>query len=232
MASGAGGSHGFWRGRGRSLRKRRAPAWPARARLERTPGLGRSIPVRPLLLLVAACSARSAPPPAVAQPTPVPDPYALGAKCPVGDSVHVSVYGFLERELEEAAAEDGGRAETRAVLAREAELLKQPDMKPQRASILERELSHVLEGLCRGAPGCKAIGLYNKSGLAIALSSIGDAIAPLGFDDARWAALTAVPADGAKLAITAAEAERLPADRHALVVFPARHGLALCIIEE
>ncbi|HSK04842.1 MAG TPA: hypothetical protein VK932_26515, partial [Kofleriaceae bacterium] len=167
-----------------------------------------------LLLLLAACSSRSAPTPAV------PDPYALGAKCPVGDSVHVSVYGFLERELEEAAAEDGGRAETRAALAREAELLKQPDMKSRRASILESELSHVLERLCRGAPGCKAIGLYNRSGLAIALSSIEDALAPLGFDDARWTALTAVPADGAKLPITAAEAEGLAADRHALVVFP------------
>lgn len=193
--------------------------------------------VRPLLLLfLAACASKPAPPPQRAaeppsEPPSVPDPYALGAKCPVGDSVHVSVYGFLERELEEAAAEDGGRAETRAALAREAELLAQPDMKPRRASILESELSHVLEGLCRGAPGCKAIGLYNKSGLAIALSSI-DAIAPLGFDDARWAALTAVPADGARLPITAAEAEGLAADRHALVVFPARQGLALCIVEE
>ncbi len=170
-------------------------------------------------------------PPAAVAPEPQPELHLLGAKCPVGDFVHVAVYRFLERELEEAAPEDGGRAATRALLAREAELLKQPDMKPLRASIIEGETSHVLATLCRGTPGCKAVGLYNKSGLAVALSFLDGTIAPLGFDDARWATLTAVGADGAQLALTAAEAEDLAADRHALVVFPAEHGLAACIIE-
>ena len=153
-------------------------------------------------------------------------------RCPAGDLVNTTVYRFLERELEEAASEDRGRMETRALLVREAELLKQPDMKPLRASLIERETSHVLETLCRGTPGCKAIGLYNKSGLAVALSSRDDVIAPLGFDDARWAALTAIGADGGTLELAAAEAEHLAAEKHALVVFPARHGLAACIVEK
>jgi hypothetical protein len=144
----------------------------------------------------------------------------------------VSVYGFLERELEEAASEDRGRVATRALLAREAELLKQPDMKPLRASIIERETSHVLATLCQGTPGCKAIGLYTRSGLAIALSFLDGNIAPLGFGDARWARLTAIGADGGQLPLTAVEAENLAAHRHALVVFPAEHGLAACIVEK
>jgi hypothetical protein len=170
---------------------------------------------------------------------PAADLRVLLSRCPVGDLVNTAVYRFLERELAEAAPEDGGRAATRALLVREAELLKQPDMKPLRASIIERETSHVLETLCGGTPGCKAIGLYTRSGLAIALSSLDDAIAPLGFDDARWAALTAsvtagtaAGADGAQLALTAAEAEDLAAARHALVAVPAEHGLAVCIVEK
>jgi len=181
------------------------------------------------LLLVAACS--SAP---VTQPPatePAHDLRALMARCPVGDLVNTTVYQFLRRELAEAAPEDHGRSATLAALAQEAELLKHPDMKPLRASIVEAEISNVLSTLCRGTPGCKAIGLYNASGLAIALSSVGDHVAPLAFDDARWAALTAVDPGGAKLAVTAAEAERLAVDKHALVVFPAEHGLAVCIIE-
>jgi len=179
------------------------------------------------LLLVAACSSRSSP-----QEARAAAPHVVTAPCPVGDFVNTTVYRFLERELEEAAQEDGGRAATRELLAREAELVKQPDMKPLRASIIEGETSHILETLCKGTPGCKAIGLYNASGLAIALSALDDHIAPLGFDDARWATLTAIDAGGAKLALTAAEAEDLAADKHALVVFPAKHGLAICIIRE
>ena len=79
-----------------------------------------------------------------------------------------------------------GRAETRALLAREAEFAKRPDMKPLRASIVERETSHVLDTLCNGTPGCKAIGTYSRSRLAVALSSLDGVIAPFGFDDARW----------------------------------------------
>jgi hypothetical protein len=185
---------------------------------------------RLLLLLVAACS--SAPvtrPPTAAEPTQ--DPRALLARCPVGDLVNTTVYQFLRRELADAAPEDRGRAATRAALAQEAELAKHPDMKPLRASLVETETSNVLSTLCRGTPGCTAIGLYNASGLAIALSSLDDHVAPLGFEDARWAALTAVDAAGAQLAVTAAEAAHLAVDHHALIVFPAEHGLALCIIE-
>jgi hypothetical protein len=158
-------------------------------------------------------------------------PLEIAARCPVGDLTNVTVYRFLERELEEAAAEDGGRAATRELLAREAELLKQPEMKPPRASIVEGEMSHVLRTLCRGTAGCKAIGLYNRSGLAIALSSLDGNAAPLGFDDARWATLTAIGEEGATLALTAAEAEGLAQGEHALVVFPAQHGLAVGIVE-
>jgi hypothetical protein len=186
------------------------------------------------LLLVAACASRSSPQAGPAAGNPEPDLRVLLSRCPVGDLVHTAVYRFLERELAEAAPEDGGREATRAVLAREAELSKQPDMKPPSASIIERETSHVLGTLCRGTPGCKAIGLYNKSGLAIALSFLDGTIAPLGFDDARWATLTAVDADGAQLALTAAEAEAasLATSRHALVAVPAEHGLAACIVEK
>jgi hypothetical protein len=142
-----------------------------------------------------------------------------------------TIYRFLRRELDDAVSEDGGRAEALALLAQEAELVKQPDMKPLRASIVEGETSNVLTTLCQGTPGCKAIGLYNGSGLAIALSALGGNIAPLGFDDARWATLTAIGTDGATLPLTAAEADKLAVGTHALIVFPAEHGLAVCIID-
>jgi hypothetical protein len=198
------------------------------------------------LLLVAACSSSSspqetcaegsgpvtpvAPPAAIVEPAPAPR--ELAARCPLGDLVNVTIYRFLERELEEAAPQDGGRAETRALLAREAELAKRPDMKPLRASIVERETSHVLDTLCNGTPGCKAIGIYSRSGLAVALSSLDDVIAPLGFDEARWATLTAIGAEGATLALAAPEDEGLAADMHVLVAYPAEHGLAACIVEK
>jgi hypothetical protein len=153
-----------------------------------------------LLICLAACSKSS----------PKAEP---ASTCPVGDGINVSVYGFLEREISEA--EDQGRTNTRAMLAREAELAKSPDMKPLRASIAETEMSNALTTLCAGAPGCRAIGLYNASGLAVALSS-GKQIAPLGFDDKQWAQLTALP-DGGR------------ADQ--FVVFHAEHGIALCIVD-
>ena len=159
-----------------------------------------------------------------AAPLPSPVPAALPestAKCPVGDMTNVAVYSFLERELEDAAKHDQGRAETKALMRREAELRTQPDMKPPRASIIERELSHALTTLCNGSPGCHAIGLYNRSGLAIALSSKRTVVAPLGFSDAVWAELRKANADG----------ETKTIDGETYVVFPVKHGVALCIVE-
>jgi hypothetical protein len=135
---------------------------------------------------------------------------------------HVAVYGFLERELADAAKDDKGRAETKALMKLEAELLKQPDMKPPRSSIVEGEMSHVLTTLCDGTPGCKAIGLYNKSGLAIALSSKGSTVAPLGFEDPTWADLKKANADGDTMTIAG----------ETYVVFPIEHGVALCIVDD
>jgi hypothetical protein len=203
-------------------------------------GLARWILVRPLpVLFLAACASKSPPRAHVAERGASQPSGASGAsvasvvaRCPVGDQVNTSVYRFLERELQEAAAEDRGRDETRRLLAEQAELENQPEMKPLRASITESETSHVLETLCRGTSGCKAVGLYNASGLAIALSSLDGHFAPLGFEDARWATLASAAADGARLAITPGEAGRLAVDKHALVVFRAEHGLALCIVEQ
>jgi hypothetical protein len=133
---------------------------------------------------------------------------------------NVAVYGFLERELQDAAKHDKGRADTKAIMRRDAELRAQPDMKPPGASIVERELSHVLTTLCEGRSGCRAIGLYNKSGLAIALSSK-QTVAPIGFSDAVWSDLKKANADG----------ETKTIDGETYVVFPVEHGVALCIVE-
>jgi hypothetical protein len=198
----------------------------------------RSIRVRalPLVFLVAcskdpAAAPAPSPSPAVAPATPPvatpvktappPDPIALAARCPVGDNTHVAVYGFLEREIEERNKGDRGRAAAKKLLAEEAELLKKPDMKPHAASIVESETSHVLTTLCAGAPGCKAIGLYTKSGVAIALSSQSDTIAPYGFDDDAWAKFS-----------TTNEGETVELGGNTFIVFPTAHGFATCIIDK
>ncbi|MDB4954925.1 MAG: hypothetical protein JWO36_2494 [Myxococcales bacterium] len=162
------------------------------------------------------------------------------ARCPVGDGVNVAVYGFLVREMAERAS--GSRETTRAALADETQKLADPSIKPPRASIVESEVSHVLTTLCDGTPGCVTTAIYDRSGLAIALSSHRSKIAPYGIgDDARWNALTASSiADGGgefELACDEAKAAALPCNRdHRLVAFPvfadgALLGLASCIVE-
>jgi hypothetical protein len=172
--------------------------------------------MRALAILLVACSSSSSPAPAA--------DLALAARCPVGDGTHVEVYGFLERALAEAG---GQRAEAKERLAHERELEKDPkNSKPQRASVAERELSHVLTTLCAGTPGCRAIGLYDKGGIAIALSSHRDVLAPLGFaDDTRWSKLSSA-ASGTRFELAAGEGTGV------WIVFPTSSGLAACIVEK
>jgi hypothetical protein len=195
------------------------------------------------LLSLAACtnepSAAPAPPappppaPAVAPKYVAAPPHvvidtpdaklAMQAKCPVGDMTNVDVYSFIEREITESTQNAKSTNNTRDLVKREAELEKQPDMKPMRASIVEGELSHVLSTLCRGTPGCKAIGLYDKSGLAFALSSNSTTIAPLGFVDAVWP----------KLVLGAQRGLVREFDGEMYVIFPVeKRGVALCVVEK
>jgi hypothetical protein len=162
------------------------------------------------------------------------------SRCPVGDGVNVAVYGFLVREMKERTS--GTREATRAALKDEAATLADPSLKPPRASIVESEISNVLTTLCDGTPGCVTAAIYDRAGLAIALSSRRSNIAPYGFgDDARWATLTAksLEAEGGdfELACDEAKASALPCGRdHRLVAVPvfadgALLGLASCIVE-
>jgi hypothetical protein len=171
-------------------------------------------------------AAPPAPAPPAPAPTPAPTatastPMAMAAKCPVGDHSFDDVYTFLQREIAESAREAGSTNETREIVRRDAELMKQPDMKPRRASTMETELSHALSTLCAGTPGCKAVGLYDKSGLAIALSSNTNTYAPLGFVDAAWPKLQ-----------RAEPGSTLEIDGETYIVFPVKHGVALCIIDK
>jgi len=146
-------------------------------------------------------------------------PMALQEKCPVGDMTNVAVYGFLEREIDEANKRDEGKRSTKELLEYEAKLQKQPDMKPPSASIIEREMSHVLTTLCAGTRGCKAIGLYDESGLAIALSYYNEVIAPLGFVDPELKKLLDSP-----------EGTIVVRDGETYVINSIKRGLALCIV--
>lgn len=187
------------------------------------------------MLFVIACSSSTGE--RVQGPTSSP---SVTARCPVGDGVNVAVYTFLVREM--VAKTPAGRDATRAALADEAKTLADPSLKPPRASIVESELSHVLTTLCDGTPGCVTAAIYDRAGLAIALSSSRSKVAPYGFrDDARWSALTlASLADSGgdfDVACDEARAASLPcAHDHRLVAFPvfdnrALVGLASCIVE-
>lgn len=172
--------------------------------------------MRTLAILLVACSSSSS-----TKPAPVPDP-AVTTRCPVGDGTNVEVYGFLAREIADAG---GDRATTKQRLAEEAALLKDKTMKPQRSSVVETETSHVLTTLCAGTPGCRAIGLYDRGGFAIALSSHRAYVAPLGFaDDKRWAQLT-----GASGMPVEAAGELSPGV--VWVTFPTSGGLAACVVD-
>ena len=198
----------------------------------------RHLPVRiAVLSVVVACNS-----PAVDRlrsPTPITSEGAI-ARCPVGDGVNVAVYGFLVREMAERTT--GSREATRAALAEEANKLADPSLKPPRASIVESELSHALTTLCVGTPGCVTAAIYDRHGLAIALSSQHAKVAPYGFgDDQRWNTLTAQSSADAggdfELACEEAKTAGLPCDgHHRLVTFPvfaegALRGLASCIVE-
>lgn len=181
--------------------------------------LARSIPVRFFILLLAACSSAEAIAPAATSHLP--------SRCPVGDQTHVDVYGFLEEALRAAG---GDRATTKQQLAYEVELLRARDMKPQRAGIVEGETSHVITTLCAGTPGCKAIGLYDRGGFALALSTHRDIVMPLGFgDDARWRQLSTAAAGSLFPLIAADGADR--GTTGTLVAFPVDGALAACIVE-
>ena len=177
------------------------------------------------------------PAPAPAPPAPVPLPVSLTARCPLGDGTNVALYGFLETAIADARTQDRGRRATRELLAREvADEASGIQVKPPRASIVESETSNILTTLCTGTPGCVAVGLYNASGLAMALSSR-KAVAPLGFgEDARWNQLLGeARADGAIAELTCPEAKTagLPCGgghRYVLVRVP-DGGLALCIVD-
>lgn len=173
---------------------------------------------------------------------PVQAPAAGGvvARCPVGDGVNVSVYSFLVREMAERT--DASRDATRAALADEAKTLADPSLKPPRASVIESEVSHVLTTLCEGTPGCVTAAIYDRGGLAIALSSLRSKVAPYGVaDDARWNQLTATAlADSGgdfDLACDEARAATVPCTPdHRLVAVPVFDdatlvGLASCIVE-
>jgi hypothetical protein len=134
---------------------------------------------------------------------------------------NVDVYGFLEREIAESSRHAESTDETRKTVTEQAEIEKQPDMKPMRAGLVESEIAHVLSSMCAGTPGCKAIGLYNKSGLAFAFSSNTTARLPLGFVDAMWPKLVQRAKPGSTLVL----------DGQTLVVFPVKHGAAVCIVD-
>jgi hypothetical protein len=202
----------------------------------------RLLTVRLSVLLLVACNSAADEPrvqsPKVAPKVEIQD--SASARCPVGDGMNVAVYGFLVREMAERT--DGTRAATRAALADEAAKLADPSLKPPRASIVESEISHVLTTLCAGTSGCVTAAIYDRGGLAIALSSQRSKVAPYGIgDDARWNALTAtsIEDDGGdfELACDEAKAAALLCGRdHRLVAFPvfadgALLGLASCIVE-
>jgi hypothetical protein len=170
---------------------------------------------------------------------PAKPPALPNLGCPVGDGVHVAVHEFLVREMA-AATEVDSRAEVAERIQKEDEAAGQADIKPMRASLVESELSHVLTTLCAGTPGCTAAAVYDRSGLAVALSSLGGVVPPLGFaDDARWQRLSAPElTDGVRVPLECSEARAasLPCDAgHQLVVFPVYDedsllGLAACIV--
>lgn len=193
-----------------------------------------------LLVVVACNSSTDKPEKRTKAAVAVKSAASTIASCPVGDGVNVSVYTFLVREM--AERKGGSRDATRAALADEAKTLADPSLKPPRASIIESELSHALTTLCEGTPGCVTAAIYDREGLAIALSSRRSKIAPYGIgDDARWTALTATSmadSGGAfELACDEAKAANLPCTReHRLVAFPVFDngvllGLATCIVD-
>ncbi|NVB79725.1 MAG: hypothetical protein HOV81_15115 [Kofleriaceae bacterium] len=188
------------------------------------------------MLLVAACTSSTG---GVQAPRSAPAADAT-ARCPVGDGVNVSVYTFLVREMAERTT--ASRDATRAAVADEAKTLADPSLKPPRASVIESEVSHVLTTLCEGTPGCITAAIYDRGGLAIALSSVRSKVAPYGIaDDARWNQVTAssIAESGAvfDLACDEAKAATLPCTRdYRLVAFPVFDnatllGLASCIVE-
>ena len=161
-------------------------------------------------------------------------------RCPVGDFVNVSVFDFIVRELKESAP-GADRAAAAARIKAEQDAARQPDTKPLRACIVESQFSHVLSQLCAGAPGCLGIGVYDRSGLAIGLTSRGNLVPTYGFaDEARWKALTRFEAreSGADLDLPCAEAIDAGLEcggPHRLVAFSvfsdrALLGVATCIV--
>lgn len=93
----------------------------------------------------------------------------LALASPVGDNTHTDIYGFLGQELLNHLSEKRDKAIEIAQI--EKEILESTEiLKPDKASIAESELSHILNALCLASPGCVTIALYARNGLAIGLT--------------------------------------------------------------
>jgi hypothetical protein len=121
-----------------------------------------------------------------AQPSP-----ELASLCPLGDHVNVSVYDFVAWELGRRKKAPLSRDEVRGRIDRDAKARHQPDIKPERASIVESPVSNLISALCESHPTCISAAIYDADGLAFALSTKGKVIDAVGIgDDARWTAMT------------------------------------------
>lgn len=99
----------------------------------------------------------------------------LLALSPIGDSMHASVYWFIEEAL--LKSKTLSKTELEEHIKVELDIIRQGNKdKPYIAEISESQMGHVLRDLCHSRQRCEKITLYTKDGLAIASASKNDLI--------------------------------------------------------
>lgn len=96
---------------------------------------------------------------------------------PIGDNSNVAVYDFIIRELLKAPRVS--KKEIKKIEQEQFEILNgQESLKPLQADIVETPFSHILGALCAYKKNCRGIGIYQKDGLAIGLSTVKESYNP------------------------------------------------------
>jgi hypothetical protein len=103
------------------------------------------------------------------------------SRSPIGDNLNTSVYDFITHEL--LKHQEIPTSEILEIAKSEEEYLKNKDLKPYTADVVETQFSHILVALCKGMPGCLSIDLYQKDGLLIGSGEVDRQDFPSGIYD-------------------------------------------------
>lgn len=106
------------------------------------------------------------------QSPPLPDLSPM-AQSPFGDGVNVDVFDFIREDIKRANKRGSVKAAKALRTLAEAHRTSKVPVKNFESNVVEGQTSHVLTALCVATKGCLSAAVYDRFGVAVAMTSNG-----------------------------------------------------------